>query len=110
MVQPAMTSQSAVAASHGVPSPTVPVQSTEVVAAPTVQVDAPSHAETRQAFAEVSSTLQDVSSMHEGVKVEMQSLAMGIEEVHCQQIGEVETTTQVQATPKEPYQHPAVWR
>ena len=98
MAQPAVTSQSGVAASHGAPSPTVPIQSTEVVATPTVQVDAPSHAETRQAFAEVSSVLRDVSSAHEGVKAEMQSLAMGIEEVRCQQIDEVETIAQVQAT------------
>ena len=95
MAQLAMTSQSGVVASHGVPSPTVPVQSTEVVAAPTVQVDAPSRAEMHQAFEEVSSALRDVSSTHEGVKAEMQSLAMGIEAVRRQQIGEVEKTTQV---------------
>ena len=83
MAQPVMTSQSGVAASHGVPLPTVPIQSTEVVAAPTVQVDAPSRAETCQAFAEVSFALRDVSSGHEGMKAEMQSLAMGIEEVRC---------------------------
>ena len=55
----------------------------EVVAALTIQVDAPSRAETHQVFEEVSSTLRDVSSAHEGVKAEMQSLAMGIEEVRC---------------------------
>ena len=98
MVQLAVTSQSGVAASHGVPSPTVPVQSTEVVATPTVQVDAPSRAETRQAFVEVSFILRDVSSTHEGVKAEMQSLAMGIEVVRRQQIGEVETIAQVHTT------------
>ena len=95
MAQPAVTSQSGVAASHGAPSPTVPIQSTEVVATPTVQVDAPSRADTRQVFAEVSSILRNVSSAHEGVKAEMQSLAMGIEEVHRQQVGEIETIAQV---------------
>ena len=42
--------------------------------------------------------MQDVSSVHEGVKAEMQSLAMRIEEMRRQQICEVETTAQVQAT------------
>ena len=70
----------------------------EVVAAPTIQVDAPSRAKTRQAFEEVSSALRDVSSTHEGVKADMHSLAMGIEEVRRQQIGEVEITAQIQAT------------
>ena len=41
---------------------TTPVQSTEVVAAPTVPVDTLTRAETKQAFAEVSSTLRDISS------------------------------------------------
>ena len=57
MARPVRTSQSGVVASHSVPLPTVPIQSMEVVAAPTVQVDAPSCVETRQMFEEVSSAL-----------------------------------------------------
>ena len=72
---PTMTQQSGVAGRSGSPAPTVPVQSTQVVAAPTVPVDAPSRAETKQAFDEVSSVLRTVSSEHAEVRSEMQGLA-----------------------------------
>ena len=42
--------QSGVAGTSRSVRPTVPVQSTEVVAMPTIVVDAPSRAETKQAF------------------------------------------------------------
>ena len=80
------------------PATTVPVQSTEVVAAPTVPVNAPSRAETKQAFEEVSSALRNVSSKHEEVRSGMQGLAMGVEELRRACAGDVETTAQVQAT------------
>ena len=60
---------------------TVLVESTEVVAAPTIVVDAPSREETKQPFAELSSALQQASSAHEEVRTEMQSLATRIEEL-----------------------------
>ena len=69
---PTMTQQSGVAGPSAKPATTVPVQSTEVVAAPTVPVDAPSRAETKQAFEEVSSALRNVSSKHEEVRSGMQ--------------------------------------
>ena len=55
--------QSGVTGFHGGKvATTTPVQSTEVIAALTVPVDAPTRAETKQVFAEVSSVLCDVSS------------------------------------------------
>ena len=95
---PTMTQQSGVAGPSAKPATTVPVQSTEVVAAPTVPVDAPSRAETKQAFEEVSSALRNVSSKHEEVRSGMQGLAMGVEELRRARAGDVETTAQVQAT------------
>ena len=85
----ASTQQSAVAS----PSATTPVESTQVVAAPTIVVDAPSREETKQAFVEVSSVLQQASFAHEEVKSEMKSLATGIEELRRTRAGDVETTT-----------------
>ena len=79
--------QSAVAS----PSATVPVESMQVVAAPTIVVDAPSCEETKQAFAEVSSALQQTSSVQEEVHAEMQSLATGMEELRHTRAGDVET-------------------
>ena len=76
----------------------VPVQSTQVVAAPTMPVNAPSRVETKQAFDEVSSALQTVSSKHEKVCADMQGLASGVEELWRARVGDVETTAQVQAT------------
>ena len=95
---PTMTQQSGVAGRSGSPAPTVPVQSTQVVAAPTVPVDAPSRAETKQAFDEVSSVLRTVSSEHAEVRSEMQGLASEMESLRQARAGDVETTAQVQAT------------
>ena len=58
---------------------TTPVQSTEVVAAPTVPVDTPTRAETKQAFAEVSSALCGLSSQHDEVRSGMHQLVSGVE-------------------------------
>ena len=94
----AATQQSGVASPSGSVTPTIPVQSTEVLAATTIPVDAPSRAETRQAFDEVSSALHSVSSAHEEVKAGMQTLASGVEELHRARAGDVETTAQIQRT------------
>ena len=94
----AATQQSGIARPSGSVAPTVPVQSTEVIAAATIPVDAPSRAETRQAFDEVSSALHSVSSAHEEVKAGMQNLASGVEELHRARAGDVETTAQIQRT------------
>ena len=56
-----MTRQSAVAGPSQT-SPTVPVQSTQIVALLTIPVNAPTQEETKQAFEEVSSAFQAVSS------------------------------------------------
>ena len=77
---------------------TIPVQSTEVLAAPTVPVDSPTRAETEKAFAEVSSALRGVSSQHEEVRSGMQELASGVEALRRARASDVETTAQVQAT------------
>ena len=97
-VQPTVTRQSGVAGSSRAVSPTVPVQSTEVVVTPTVVVDAPSRAETKQAFAEVSSAFRAVSSQQDAVQSGMQELASGVEALRRARQGDVETTAQVQAT------------
>ena len=94
----AATQQSGVASPSGSAAPTVPVQSTEVITAATTPVDAPSREETRQAFDEVSSALHSVSSAHEEVKARMQTLASGVEQLHCARAGDVETTAQIQRT------------
>ena len=44
-----------------------PVQSTEIIGAPTVPIDIPTREETTQAFAEVSSVLRSVSTQHDEV-------------------------------------------
>ena len=91
--------QSVVTGFHGrKATTTTPVQSTEVVAAPTVPVDTPTRAETKQAFAEVSSALRDVSSQHDEVRSDMEKLASGVEALHRARASDVETTAQVQAT------------
>ena len=64
----------------------------------TIPVDAPSCAETRQAFDEVSLALHSVSSAHEEVKAGMQTLASGVEELHRARASDVETTAQIQCT------------
>ena len=84
--------------SGGRAATTVPVQSTEVIAAATVPVDAPTRVETKQAFEEVSSALRDVSSQHDEVRSGMQQLASGVEALHRARASDVETTAQVQAT------------
>ena len=56
------TQQLGVAGTSRIAQTTVPVESTEVVAAPTIVVDAPTREETKQAFDEVSSALHSVSS------------------------------------------------
>ena len=59
----ALAQQSVVTGFHGgKDTQTMPVQSTKVVVAPTTPVDTPTRAETKQAFAEVSFALRDVSS------------------------------------------------
>ena len=73
------TQQSIFAGPHGgSAATTIPVQSTEVLATPTVPVDSPTRAQTEKAFAEVSSALRGVSSQHEEVRSGMQELASGV--------------------------------
>ena len=96
--KPVTTQLSGVAGPTRTHSQTVPVESTQVVAAPTVRVDSPSRAETKQAFDEVSSALQSVSSQHEAVRAQMQGLALGMEQMRQERAGTMETTAQVQAT------------
>ena len=96
---PTMTQQSGVAGRSGSPAPTIPVQSTQVVAAPTVPVGAPSRAETRRALLmRYRRCCSTVSSEHAEVLSEMQGLASGMEALRCARAGDVETTAQVQAT------------
>ena len=91
------TQQSGVAGTSRAPQTTVPVESTEVVATPTMVVDAPTRAETKQAFDEVSSVLHSASSQHEAVRAEMQQLSRGMEHMRQERAREVESTAQVQA-------------
>ena len=95
---PSAMQQSGIAGPTGVPSWMLLAQSTEVVVSPTKPVDAPSRAETKQAFDEVSSALRTVSSKHEEVHADMQGLASGVEELRRARAGDVETIAQVQAT------------
>ena len=97
-VQSSVTRQSGVAGSSRAAAPTVPVQSTDVVAPPTIVVDAPSRAETKQAFEDVSSAFRAVSSQHEAVQSGMKELASGVEALRRARQEDVETTAQVQAT------------
>ena len=97
-LKPDTSRQSSVARMSRAVSPTVPVQSNEVVAMPTIMVDAPSRTETKQAFDEVSSVFRAVSSQHEVVQLGMQQLAIGVEELRRARVGDVETMAQVQAT------------
>ena len=71
--------QSGTAGQRGSVSVFSPVQSTEIVGAPTVPVDIPTREETKQAFEEVSSALRSVLSQHDEVRAGMQSLASGVE-------------------------------
>ena len=87
-----------VAGTGGAPTKIVLVESTEVLAAPTVGVDAPSRAETKQAFADVSLALCSVSSQHDAVCAEMEQLSHGMEQMRMERAGELETTAQVKET------------
>ena len=71
------------------------MESTEVVAAPTVVVDAPTRVETKQVFDEVLSALHSVSSQQDAVRAEMEQLSRGMEEMRVARAGELETTAQV---------------
>ena len=95
--QPETTRQSSVTRTSHAASPTIPEQSTEVVATPTLVVDAPSRTETKQAFEEVSLVFCAVSSQQEVVQSGMQELASGVEGLRRTRAGDVETTAQVQA-------------
>ena len=75
-----------------------PVQSTEIIGAPTVPVDIPTREETTQAFAEVSSALRSVSTQHDEVRAGMQSLASGVETLQRARVVDEEKSAQVQAT------------
>ena len=75
-----------------------PVQSTEIIGAPTVPVDIPTREETTQAFAEVSSALGSVSTQHDEVRAGMQSLASGVETLQRARVVDEEKSAQVQAT------------
>ena len=90
--------QSDIAGQRGSASVFGTVQSTEVVGAPTVPVDVPTREETKQAFAEVSSALRDVSTQHDEVQAGMQSLASGVETLRRARAADLETSAQVQAT------------
>ena len=96
-----VTRQSGVAG----PSVIVPAQSTQVVGAPTVFVNAPTCTEMKQAFDEVSSVLQNVLSQHEELCTSMQGLASGVEELHCTRARDMETMAQVQATLQRTFLH-----
>ena len=76
---PVETMQQSVAGTRRAPMATMPIESRAMVAAPTVVVDAPSCEGTKQAFAEVSSTLHSVSSQHDAMRAEMQALSCGME-------------------------------
>ena len=86
------TQQSGVARMSHAMAMTIPVQSTEVVVAPTMVVDAPTRAETKQAFDEVSFALRSVLSQHDAVYMEVQQLSCGMEQMRQERTGEVEST------------------
>ena len=71
--------------------------------ATTIPVDAPSRAETRQAFDEVSSALHSVSYHHEEVKAGMQTLASGVEDLHRARLGDVRLQPKSKRRCSEPY-------
>ena len=68
------------------------------MAAPTVVVDAPTYTETKQAFDKVLLQLQNVLSQHEEVRMSMQGLTSGVEELCRACAGDMETMVQVQTT------------
>ena len=89
------TQQSGVAGTSGASRTTVLVESTEVVAARTIVVDAPTREETKQAFDEVTSALRSASSQQEAMCTEMAQLSCRMEQMRVERAGELETTTQV---------------
>ena len=94
----AQTQQSGVAGTSGASKVTIPVESTEVVAAPTIVVDAPTRSETKQAFDEVSSVLHSAASQQQEMRAEMETLSRGMEQMRLERAGELETTAQVKET------------
>ena len=62
------------------------------MAAPTIVVDVPTHAETKQAFTEVSSVLHSMSSQQEAVRTQMEQLSRGKEQMRVERVGELEST------------------
>ena len=67
MQQPVSTEQSSVCAGRSGVAPTVPVVAGSVQpsdVAPTVPMDVPSRQETKEAFQEVLTTFQDMSTKH----------------------------------------------
>ena len=64
-------------------SPTILVQSTQIIASPAISVNVPTPEETKQAFEEVSLAFQAVPSQHEEVKAGMQALASSVKESRC---------------------------
>ena len=106
----AATQQSGVAGPSIVPSKTIPVQSTEVIAATTIPIDALSRTEMKQAFDEVSSALHTVSSVHEKVKAGMQTLASGVEQLHRARAGDVEQQRKFNKHFSECCLHQARWK
>ena len=89
---------SRVAGPSGDSMQTLLVGSTQVVATPTVVVDAPSCEETKQAFDEVSSVLQSVSTQQMTSQVAMSSLALEMEQMKKERADEAASMAQVKAT------------
>ena len=67
----AQTQQSGIAGTRGTARSVPPIESTEVVAAPTLVVDAPTRVETKRAFDEVTSVLRSASSQQQEMRAEM---------------------------------------
>ena len=66
--------------------------------APIVPVDVPSHQETKEAFQEVASAFQDMSTKHGQIQGSLQVLASTVEALKQAQQGEVASSAQVQET------------
>ena len=84
VVSTAPTQQSGVAGTSGASRTTIPVESTEVVAARTIVVDAPTRDKTKQAFDKVSSALCSASLQQEAMRVEMEQLSRGMEQMRME--------------------------
>ena len=99
MQAPIPTAQSSVFAGRSGVAPTVPIATGSVqpsVVAPTVPVDVPSRQETKEAFQEVSSAFQDMSTKHGKIQGSLQVLASMVEALKQAQQGEVASSAQVQ--------------